>query len=237
MPQKSLTIVIPLFNEAATLARIVERVLSADTLGLNVDIILVDDGSRDGSPQIASEIVETEPRVSLLTHARNRGKGAAVRTGFEAATGDIVLIQDADLEYDPVDYPKLLGPFLEDDADVVYGTRLRGGELMRLIYFWHSVGNRLLTLFSNMFTGLNFSDMETCYKVFRREVLSQIQLKENRFGIEPEITAKICRIRPPIRIFEVSVSYRGRTYADGKKIDWKDGVAAIYYILRYNLFD
>jgi len=173
--------------------------------------------------------------VRVLEHGRNRGKGAALRTGFEAARGDIVLVQDADLEYDPAEYPKLLGPLIDGRADVVYGSRFRGGESSRVLYFWHSAGNRLLTLLSNMFTDLNLTDMETCYKVFRREIVAQIAIREDRFGFEPEITAKIARLRPRPHIYEVGISYAGRTYEDGKKITWRDGVRALWCIVRYSL--
>jgi glycosyltransferase involved in cell wall biosynthesis len=232
----SVTIVIPCFNEAATLEQTAYRVLAADSMGLNKEVILVDDGSSDGSGDIARGLAAKEPAIKAISHEVNQGKGAALRTGIAAATGDIILIQDADLEYSPNDYPKLLSPILDGRADVVYGSRFRGGEEGRVLYFWHSLGNKFLTLLSNMMTNLNLSDMETGYKVFRREVIQPVTIHENRFGFEPEITAKIARLSEQPRIYEVGISYSGRTYEEGKKINWKDGVRAIYCILRYNLF-
>lgn len=231
-----LTIIVPCFNEAATLEATIERVLSAESAGLAKEVIIVDDGSADGSAAIAAGIVEREAKVHLVSHELNQGKGAAIRSGFSEARGDIVLIQDADLEYNPADYLKLLQPILDGRADVVYGSRFRGGEEGRVLYYWHSVGNRFLTLLSNMFTNLNLTDMETGYKAFRREVAQSLVLREARFGIEPEITAKVSALKPPPRIYEVGISYSGRTYAEGKKINWKDGLRAIYCIVRYNLF-
>lgn len=236
MTALSLTIIVPCFNEAATLESAIERVLSADTAGLSKEIIIVDDGSADRSGEIAAAIAGREENVHLVSHPDNRGKGAAIRSGFSEAHGDIVLIQDADMEYNPADYLKLLRPILDGRADVVYGSRFRGGDEGRVLYFWHSVGNRFLTLLSNVFTNLNLTDMETGYKAFRREVAQSLVLKENRFGIEPEITAKISSLKPRPRIYEVGISYSGRTYLEGKKIDWKDGLRAIYCIFRYNLF-
>ncbi|MBT5626427.1 MAG: glycosyltransferase family 2 protein, partial [Proteobacteria bacterium] len=195
--------------------------------------------SNDGSRELVQSLGE-QPNVRAVLHEYNQGKGAALRSGFAAAAGDVVLIQDADLEYDPNDYPKLLGPIVENDADVVYGSRFAGGETHRVLYFWHSVGNRFLTLLSNMMTNLNLTDMEVCYKVFRREIIQSIDLKENRFGFEPEVTARLARFRKPdgsrLKIFEVGISYAGRTYDEGKKIGWRDGVRAIWCIIRYNLF-
>ncbi|MBF0614748.1 MAG: glycosyltransferase family 2 protein [Magnetococcales bacterium] len=233
---QKLSVVVPCFNERHTLPRILERILQAPTSGLALEIVLVDDGSSDGSQAIARELATRHPQIRFLEHATNQGKGAALRTGLQAATGDIVLIQDADLEYDPLEYPKLLKPIVEGNADVVYGSRFRGGEEVRVLYFWHMMGNRILTFCSNLLTNLTLTDMETCYKVFRRPVIDQIRIQENRFGFEPEITAKIARIRPPIRIFEVPISYYGRSYQEGKKIHWKDGVRALYCIVRYSWF-
>ena len=195
-----------------------------------MELIVVDDASRDRTRALL-ESLPPSPDLRVLAHDRNQGKGAALRTGIAAATGDVVVIQDADLEYDPQEYPKLLQPILDGKADVVYGSRFIGGESHRVLYFWHYVGNRILTLLSNAFTNLNLTDMETCYKIFRREVIQSIQIEENRFGFEPEITAKIAAIG--CRVFEVGISYAGRTYAEGKKIGWKDGVRAIWCIFKY----
>jgi len=231
-----LSVVIPCYNEESTLKTIVGRVLAAERGGLDLEIVIVDDGSKDRSVSVMAELAAAHPQIATVAHPVNRGKGAALRTGFHKASGDIVLVQDADLEYNPNDYGKLLAPILDDRADVVFGSRFKGGEESRVLYFWHSIGNKLLTLFSNMFTDMNLTDMETCYKVFRREIVQRIGIVENRFGFEPEITAKLARLAPRPRIYEVGISYSGRTYEDGKKIGWKDGVRAIYCIVRYNLF-
>jgi glycosyltransferase involved in cell wall biosynthesis len=227
----SISVVIPCYNEADTIEAIVDSVLAAPLP--DPELIVVDDGSTDGSAEVIARAVA--PKVKrVITHPHNRGKGAALRSGFQAATGDIVIVQDADLEYDPRDYPRLLQPILEDKADVVYGSRFSGGESHRVLYFWHSVSNKALTLLSNMLTDLNLTDMEVCYKVFRREVLERIQIEEDRFGFEPEITAKVAKLG--CRVYEVGVRYAGRTYAEGKKIGWRDGLRAVYCILKYNLW-
>lgn len=227
-----LSIVMPVYNEKDTLFEIIRRVLAAP-VALERELVLVDDCSRDGTLALYPRL-ETEfpgARIRLVKHTVNQGKGAALRTGFTEARGDIVLVQDADLEYDPQDYPKLLKPILDGRADVVYGSRFVGGDEHRVLYFWHYVGNRFLTLLSNMFTNLNLTDMETCYKVFRAEVLRPMRLRSNRFGIEPEITAKIARGR--WRVYEVGISYSGRSYEEGKKITWKDGLQALLCIVRF----
>jgi len=236
MDIKKLSIVIPCYNEEQTLELIVDRVLAADCCGLEREIIIVDDGSKDRSVDVMRALAAKHPSIVCDVHACNQGKGAALRTGFKLATGDVVLVQDADLEYSPADYPRLLKPILASRADVVFGSRFKGGEETRVLYFWHAVANKLLTLASNMFSDLTLTDMETCYKVFRREVIQSIDIVENRFGFEPEITAKVARIQPRPRIFEVGISYDGRTYEEGKKIGWRDGVRALYCIVRYNLF-
>ena len=225
----TLSVVIPVFNERQTIVEIVERVRNAP---YEKEIIIVDDASTDGTGDILDELAEASD-ITLFRHEKNRGKGAALRTGVRVASGDVTIIQDADLEYDPVDYPKILDPILSSKADVVYGSRFVGGESHRVFYFWHSVGNKVLTLLSNALTGLNLTDMETCYKAFKTEIIKSIDLKEDRFGFEPEITAKLARKR--LRIYEVGISYSGRTYDEGKKIGWKDGIQAIWCILKYSL--
>jgi glycosyltransferase involved in cell wall biosynthesis len=226
-----LSIVIPVFNEVGTIEEIILRVQSVP---FEKEIIVVDDFSTDGTVHLLRKIDAIQENVKVYYHDRNQGKGAALRTGFTAVQGDVVIIQDADLEYDPREYPKLLEPILDGRADVVYGSRFLGGP-HRVLFFWHSVGNKFLTLLSNTVTNLNLTDMETCYKAFRTEVLNDLSLKSNRFGFEPEFTMKIAKRK--FRIYEVPISYSGRTYHEGKKINWKDGVAAIYTILRYGFFD
>jgi glycosyltransferase involved in cell wall biosynthesis len=228
----TVSIVIPCFNEVHTLEELLEVVRAAPVE--RKQVIVVDDASTDGTAALIRDRLAEKIDI-VIHHEQNQGKGAALRSGISVATGDIVIIQDADLEYDPKEYPHLIQPILDNKADVVYGSRFLGHAPHRVLYFWHYVGNRLLTLASNMFTNLNLSDMETCYKVFRREVIQSVKIEENRFGFEPEITAKMARI-PGIRIYEVGISYYGRTYAEGKKIGWKDGVRAIYCILKYGLF-
>jgi glycosyltransferase involved in cell wall biosynthesis len=222
-----LSVVMPCYNEIATIKIVVEQVLASPVLH---ELIIVDDGSTDGTRDILETF--TDPRIRIFLQTVNQGKGAALRRGFSEATGAFVVVQDADLEYDPAEFENLLEPLLNDKADVVYGSRFIGGDAHRVLYFWHSVGNKVLTTASNVFTNLNLTDMETCYKVFRREVLDSITLEENRFGIEPELTAKIAAGR--WRVYEVGISYSGRTYDEGKKIGWKDGVRAFYCIIRYS---
>jgi len=224
-----LSVVIPIFNEKNTIREIYDLVNSVD---INKEIVLVDDYSTDGTRDMLREFANESTKV--IMHDRNMGKGAALRTGFRHATGDIVIIQDADLEYDPREYPKLIKPIIEGKADVVYGSRFVSGEYRRVLFFWHMLGNKLLTLLSNMLTNLNLTDMETCYKVFRREILDRLTIEEDRFGFEPEITAKIAKL--DVRIYEIGISYAGRTYKEGKKIGWKDGFSALRCILKYNLF-
>jgi glycosyltransferase involved in cell wall biosynthesis len=219
----------PVYNEEATITKIVSIVLEQSCIA---ELIIVDDCSKDGTWDRLTPLAAADVRIRLFRHKKNSGKGAALRTGVQQARADIVIIQDADLEYDPSEYPVLIAPILAGKADVVFGSRFAGGGAHRVLYFWHSIGNRLLTLFSNMATNLNLTDMETCYKVFRREVIMNIPIEEDRFGFEPEITAKISKLS--LRIFEVPISYYGRTYAEGKKISWKDGCWAFWCIAKYN---
>lgn len=226
-----LSVVVPCFNEVKTIQTVVKAVKASPIQ--NCEIIIVDDCSTDGTRELL--ISEIESQVNkVIYHPANFGKGAALRSGFSVATGDIVIVQDADLEYDPQEYPLLINPILEDKADVVYGSRFAGGGPHRVLYYWHMVGNKFLTTLSNMFTNINLTDMETCYKAFRREVIQSVKIEENRFGFEPEITAKIAK--KGCRIYEVGISYYGRMYKDGKKIGWRDGFRAIYCIVKYNLF-
>jgi glycosyltransferase involved in cell wall biosynthesis len=235
-----ISIVIPAYNERNTIARILKRVVDSDALGLEKEIVMVDDCSRDGTREVLRTLEETfdaagQPiTIRVLYHERNQGKGAALRSGIEQASGDIVLIQDADLEYDPADYPALLEPILNGNADVVFGNRFHGGA-HRVLYFWHFQANRVLTTIANMLANLNLSDMEVGYKVFRRDVLRKVKLSANRFGFEPEITMKVAR--QGCRVYEVPIRYHGRTYAEGKKITWKDGVSALWCMVKYRFFD
>jgi glycosyltransferase involved in cell wall biosynthesis len=220
----------PVYNERPTLRIMVERVLAVP---MEIELLCVDDGSQDGSREILEELEKQYPQIRVFLQPRNMGKGAALRRGIQEATGDFVVIQDADLEYDPAEFPRLLEPLLAGKADVVYGSRFMGSGAHRVLYFWHSVGNWLLTLLSNCLTNINLSDMETCYKMFRREVIGAIPIEENRFGFEPEITVKVARRN--LRIYEVGISYSGRTYDEGKKIGWKDGFRALYCLFKYSL--
>lgn len=229
----TLSVVIPCYNEKNTIAQLIDTVRQSPIDG-KLEIIVVNDGSSDGVEKILESTLRSKIDI-LIHHPKNMGKGAALHTGIKHATGDYVIIQDSDLEYSPTEYPKLLKPLLDGNADVVYGSRFIGGDTHRVLYFWHSMGNKFLTLLSNMFTNLNLTDMETCYKVFKRQIIQNLTLEEKRFGFEPEVTAHIARI-PDIRIYEVGISYYGRTYKEGKKIGYKDGFRAIYCIVKYGLF-
>jgi glycosyltransferase involved in cell wall biosynthesis len=220
----------PVFNERTTVAEVIATVLCQPTVS---ELIIINDASSDGTREVLEGLKSNDSRIRVLHHEKNQGKGAALRTGIAHATAPVVIIQDADMEYDPAEYPILLKPILSGKADAVFGSRFIGSQEHRVLYFWHSMGNRFLTLLSNMFTNLNLTDMETCYKAVRREILQDIPIEENRFGFEPEITAKLAK--KGVRIYEVAVSYHGRTYAEGKKINWKDGFQAIWCILKYNL--
>ena len=225
-----LSIIIPCYNEENTIEELISEVKLAPVK--DKELIVVDDGSTDRTRDILSRIKDED--ISVILHEKNKGKGAALRTGFQQATGQICIVQDADLEYDPQEYPILIEPILKNKADVVFGSRFQSGRPHRVVYFWHRVGNGFLTLMSNFFTDLNLSDMETCYKAFKTEIIQSIDIKENSFGFEPEVTAKISKMN--LRIYEVGISYYGRTYSEGKKINWKDGVRAIYCIIKYNIF-
>ena len=225
-----LSVVMPIYNERNTLREVISRVLAVP---LDIELLCVDDGSADGSREILAELQASHPQIRVHLQPRNMGKGAALRRGIQAATGDFVIIQDADLEYDPGEYPTLLEPLIQGRADVVYGSRFLGGGPHRVLYFWHSVGNWILTLISNALTNMNMTDMESCYKVFRREIIQSIRLEEDRFGFEPEVTVKVAKRR--LRVYEVGISYSGRTYAEGKKIGWKDGFRALWCLAKYTL--
>ena len=238
MVDKTLSIVIPAFNEAATIHQILDQIKGVELVqGIKKEIIIVNDYSTDDTSIAVKAYMENNSSlpIRLVEHKKNQGKGAALHTGIDYASGDYIIIQDADLEYDPKEYNLLLQPILDDFADVVYGSRFMGGKPHRILFFWHSIGNKWLTFLSNVFTNLNLTDMETCYKLFKSEIIKGLELKENRFGFEPEVTAKVARV-PGIRIYEVGISYYGRTYEEGKKIGWKDGFRALYCILKYNLW-
>ncbi|MCS6885426.1 MAG: glycosyltransferase family 2 protein [Acidobacteriota bacterium] len=232
-----LSVVMPVYNEEATVEEIIRRVRAVDISPLQMELIVVNDASQDRTPEIIDRLAKTDPCIRVFHQQKNQGKGAALARGFAEARGDIIIIQDADLEYDPNEYGILLEPILSGKADVVFGSRFLTGKAHRVLYFWHYFFNKLLTLMSNMLTDLNLSDMETCYKVFRAEVLKKIKIREKRFGVEPELTMKVAKIRPAVRIYEVGISYYGRTYEEGKKIGWKDGVRAIWCMIKYRLVD
>jgi glycosyltransferase involved in cell wall biosynthesis len=235
---KKLSIVIPAYNEGRTIHQILDRIKNVELIGgLDRELIIVNDFSTDNTEEAILKYQKANPNlpITYYKHEKNKGKGAALHTGIDKATGDFIVIQDADLEYDPQEYNILLQPILDDFADVVYGSRFMGGKPHRILFFWHSIGNKMLTAASNAFTNLNLTDMETCYKMWRSELVKSVNLKEQRFGFEPEVTAKVSRL-PNVRIYEVGISYYGRTYEEGKKINWKDGVRAIYCILKYNIW-
>jgi len=236
-PSQTLSIVIPAYNEQATIMSILERIRQIHLINnMNKQVVVVNDASKDATDSHIRQYMQENPDLNIkyCIHKVNRGKGAALHTGIRQATGDYIIVQDADLEYDPREYNNLLKPVVEGHADAVFGTRFYGGKPHRILFFWHSIGNKMLTFFSNMFSGLNLTDMETCYKLFRADILKSLPLKEKRFGFEPEVTAKVARV-PNIRIYEVGISYYGRTFSEGKKINWKDGFRALYCILRYGL--
>jgi len=233
---KKLSIIVPAYNEAKTIHFILDKVDAVTLIGnLEKEVVIVNDCSKDNTAEVVRTYMANKPYIKFVEHAVNAGKGAAIHTGIKEATGDCIIVQDADLEYDPNEINILLKPMLDGFADVVYGSRFMGGKPHRILFFWHSIGNKMLTFASNMFTNLNLTDMETCYKLFKADIIKGIHLTEKRFGFEPEITAKISRI-PEIRIYEVGISYYGRTYAEGKKINWKDGFRAIYCIIKFGLF-
>lgn len=231
------SVIIPAFNESSTIREILQKVIGIRIDGIVLEIIVVNDCSGDNTRELIEDFIREHPEedVKLINHSKNQGKGAAIHTGIEHATGEFLIIQDADLEYDPEEYYDLLSPALGGKADVVYGSRFIGSNPHRILFFWHSLGNKMLTNFSNMLTNLNLTDMETCYKLFRTDIIQKLYLREKRFGFEPEVTARISRV-PGIRIYEVGISYYGRTYKEGKKINWRDGLRAVYCIIKYNIF-